>query len=202
MLEARDLVCRRAGRQVFEGLGFVLRAGEAMLLRGPNGCGKSSLLRILAGLLPAAAGELLWEGRAADPRGVEHRARLHFIGHADAAKPALTVRENLAFAAALAGSAAVPEEALEAFDLAELADLPARYLSSGQKRRLALSRLLLAPRPLWLLDEPGVGVDRANRVRLERCIEAHLADGGLCVIASHGDVEMEAALVLDFEEAA
>jgi heme exporter protein A len=127
-----------------------------------------------------------------------HRARLHHVGHADAVKGALTVRENLAFAAALSGAPdAALAPALAGFELARLADVGARYLSSGQRRRLALARLLAAPRPLWLLDEPGVGLDAANRERLEQALAGHRARGGIVVLATHGDVAVEDALLLE-----
>ncbi len=202
LFAARGLACRRAGRLVFEELEFALDAGDALLLRGPNGSGKSSLLRLLAGLLPPAAGELRWQGRPVATRDPDHRARLHFVGHLDAGKPNLTVRENLAFLAGLAGLGKLPERALEGFGLAALAEVPVRYLSAGQKRRLALARLEIAPRPLWLLDEPAVGLDATNRQRLERLIATHLSRGGLCVVATHGDVSLSGALVLDFGTAA
>jgi len=201
LFEARGLACRRAGRIVFEQLEFALEPGEALLLRGPNGSGKSSLLRLLAGLLRPAAGVLSWQGRRCSTHDPEHRARLHFVGHLDAGKANLTVRENLCFIAGLLGVGELRREALESFDLLELADTPARYLSAGQKRRLALARLAVAPRPLWLLDEPAVGLDTANRHRLERRIAAHLEAGGLCIVATHGDVTLPEALVLDFGEA-
>lgn len=168
------------------------------MLRGPNGSGKSSLLRLLAGFLRPAAGVLAWSGAPLADDLAAHRARLHHIGHADAVKGALTVRENLAFAAALSGGA---EEtltgALAGFALAPLAELPARYLSAGQRRRLALARLLAVPRPLWLLDEPGVGLDAASRRRLEAAVAAQRTAGGIVVLATHGDVAIEDALVLE-----
>jgi heme exporter protein A len=183
---------------VFAGLSFALAPGEVLVLRGPNGSGKSSLLRLLAGFLAPAAGRLAWAGgRVADDLAA-HCARLHYVGHLDAVKSLLTVRENLAFAAALGGAGAGGlEAALGGFDLAPLADLPACYLSAGQKRRLALARLLAGARPLWLLDEPGVGLDAANRERLEQALAAHRAAGGLAVLATHGDVAVENALLLE-----
>lgn len=199
LLAAAGLVCIRGGRLVFEGVAFELRAGDALVLRGPNGSGKSSLLRLLAGLVPITGGELLWAGEGVDTRSPEHRARLHFVGHSDAAKPVLTVGENLAFVAALAGDGqARLRSALDLFDLAALADTPARYLSAGQRRRLALARLLVAERPLWLLDEPAVGLDADNRVRLQNAIARHRAAGGICVLATHGDVSVPDPMVLDF----
>lgn len=201
IFEARDLACVRGGRTVFAHLDFALAPGEALLLRGPNGSGKSSLLLLLAGLIPRAGGTLLWEGETVDPRAPDWHARFHFVGHADGASRVLTVAENLRFLAGLAGGGDV-EAALSAFDLAELADRPVRWLSAGQKRRLALARLLLVPRPLWLLDEPAVGLDAARRRRLEDHIRQHRARGGICVVASHGDVALDDPLVLDFGEAA
>jgi heme exporter protein A len=199
LFTATDLACLRGGRSVFGGLSFALGAGEALLLRGPNGSGKSSLLRILAGFLEPAAGRLDWQGADIGDDPAAQRARLHYVGHLDAIKSALTTRENLAFAAALAG--APPKglaAALETFELTPLAEVAAQYLSSGQKRRLALARLLAAERPLWLLDEPGVGLDAANRARLERAVAGHRERGGIAVIATHGDVAVADPLVLEF----
>jgi heme exporter protein A len=175
-----------------------LAGGDALVLRGPNGSGKSSLLRLLAGFLEPAAGTLAWAGAPIADDLAAHRARLHHVGHADAVKAPLTVRENLAFASALSGAADDGlAEALAGFDLARLAEVPARYLSAGQRRRLALARLLAIPRPLWLLDEPGVGLDAANRARLEQAIAGHRAEGGIVVLATHGDVAVEDALLLE-----
>lgn len=189
----------RGGRRIFAGLSFALERGDAVLLRGPNGSGKSSLLRILAGFLAPAVGRLVWDGEpvAHDPGA--HRARLHYVGHLNAIKNELSARENLAFAAALAGGQGPLADGLDAFGLAPLADVPGRLLSAGQKRRLALARLLAARRPLWLLDEPGVGLDRASRERLAGAIAAHRNGGGIALIATHGDVELDDALVLDLD---
>ncbi len=183
VLEARDLACLRGDRAVFAGLSFTVSAGEALLLTGANGAGKSTLLRILAGLLSAAEGAVLWRGAdiAEDPGA--HARRLRYVSHQDALKPALTVTENLAFFAALHGGAVGP--ALEALALTPLADLPGRVLSSGQKRRLALARLALAPAPLWLLDEPTTGVDAASVERLRPLLASHRAAGGIVVAATH-----------------
>jgi heme exporter protein A len=183
---------------VFEALGFSLASGEALVLRGPNGSGKSTLLRLLAGFLRALSGRLTWSGEGIAATAPEHRARLHFVGHADPVKPLLSVAENVRFGSALAGGREAVGEALRHFDLESLARTPARFLSSGQKRRTTLARLLASPRPLWLLDEPGVGLDRANRARLESAIAAHRAEGGICILATHGDVAVRDAYVLDF----
>ena len=183
LLEARDLACWRSERLVFAGLSFVVSPGEAILLTGANGAGKSSLLRLLAGLIPAAEGSLSWGGEdcLADPAA--HGAKLRYIGHQDALKPALTARENLDFFARLWGGEVAA--ALAALDLTPLADLPARVLSSGQKRRLALARLALAPARLWLLDEPSVGLDAASVARLAPLFAAHRAAGGMILAATH-----------------
>ena len=198
LLAAEDLACERAGHLVLADVTFALSPGEALLLRGPNGAGKSSLLRVLAGFLAPSDGALLWDGRPALEDRAEHRVRLHLIGHSNATKGALTVRENLRFAAAVAGApAARLPAALEGFELTALADVPAAYLSAGQQRRLALARLLATPRPLWLLDEPDAGLDAANRARLARAVAAHRAEGGIAVIATHGDVDVRLPHVLE-----
>jgi heme exporter protein A len=183
MLEARDLACWRGERAVFAGLSFTLPPGGALLLVGANGAGKSSLLRLLAGLIPAAEGRLLWRGEDALADRVAHAGRLRYLSHQDALKPSLSARENLAFFARLWGGDV--EAALAAVGLAELATLPARVLSSGQKRRLALARLALAPVPLWLLDEPTVGLDAASVQRLGPMLAAHRAAGGAVLAATH-----------------
>lgn len=183
LLQARELACWRAERLVFAGLSFEVSPGEALLLTGANGAGKSSLLRLLAGLIPAAEGSLTWDGTDCLADLPAHGARLRYLGHQDALKPALTARENLAFFARLWGGGV--DSALAALDLTGLADLPARVLSSGQKRRLALARLALAPSRLWLLDEPSVGLDAASVERLAPLFAAHRASGGMVLAATH-----------------
>jgi heme exporter protein A len=191
LLEARDLACWRSERLVFEDVCFALAPGGALLLTGANGAGKSSLLRVLAGLLPAAEGELLWDGADALADPVGHGERLCYLGHQDALKPALSAAENLSFFARRRGGKVA--EALAALGLEALADLPARVLSSGQKRRLALARLALAPAPLWLLDEPSVGLDAASVERLGPLFAAHRARGGMIVTATHLPLPLPAA---------
>jgi heme exporter protein A len=198
LLRAERLACVRGERLVFEGVSFALAPGEALLLRGPNGAGKSSLLRLLAGFLAPGAGALWWNGRPAlaDPAG--HRARLHLVGHSNAIKGALTVRENLRFAVTIAGAPITwIEDAIAGFELTALGDVPAAYLSAGQQRRLALARLLAAARPLWLLDEPDAGLDAANRAHLTRAVAAHRGHGGIAVIATHRDLGLDALQVLE-----
>jgi len=192
------LCCRRGGRDVFDGIDFALRSGDALALTGPNGSGKSSLLRVMAGLLPPVAGALYWQGApvADDPEA--HRARLAYLGHLDAVKPALGVAENLRFWIDFAGGDAMACDAtLERFDLLDLAELPARYLSAGQRRRLALARVVAAPRPLWLLDEPSTGLDRRSIAALESAIAEHRASGGTVVVSTHAALNLAGARHLD-----
>jgi len=191
-VEARELACRRGGRLVFERVTFSLRPGEALLLKGANGTGKSSLLRLMAGFLAPHAGRLAWAGRAI----AERRHEIHFLGHGDPLKPLLTAAENLAFLADLGGGGRIAA-GLEAMALSDLADTPCRFLSAGQKRRLSLARLPALTRPLWLLDEPAVGLDRASRGRLETMIGEHLAQGGMAMVATHGDIAVAGAPVLE-----
>ena len=189
-LKAEGLACLRGGRPVFADLSFELPPGEILLLVGPNGSGKSSLLRVLAGLLRPALGQLTWDGEPVQRDLVAHFERLHYVGHQTSLKPRLTVQENLAFWGELRGGVkdSAVETALERLALERLARQPAEVLSSGQRRRLALARLLVASAPLWLLDEPTVGLDDANIGRLRSVIEEHRAGGGAAVIATHLDL--------------
>lgn len=165
------------------------------MLTGPNGSGKSSLLRQIAGLLDIAGGALTFEG--GDPE-LTLAEQAHYLGHLDALKPAMTVAETLRFWAVWLGGDALADisAALEGLALTPLADLPVGYLSAGQKRRLALARLIAAPRPIWLLDEPTVALDAASIERLGGVMQAHLAGGGLIVAATHLDLGLAAARTL------
>jgi heme exporter protein A len=199
LFQGQGLTCTRADRPVFAGLDFDLPAGGALLLTGPNGSGKSSLLRLMAGLLRPSAGQLTWDGAdiAQDPEA--HRARLRYLGHLDAVKPVLSLRENLAFAAGLHGPVAEAElqNGLAAFALETLAGLPGRVLSAGQRRRLALARLAVSPGTLWLLDEPTVGLDTASQAKLARLMAAHRAQGGRVAAATHVPLDLPGAVTLD-----
>ena len=203
LFEGRNLACRRGERLVFSGLDFALAPGRALVLTGPNGSGKSSLLRVMAGMLPPAGGDLLWDGAAVREEAESHRARLHFVGHLDAVKPVLSVRENLRVWAALKGggaeSAPALESALETLALEALAEVPARLLSAGQKRRLALSRLFASPAALWLLDEPTVGLDARACERLVAAMARHLEGGGRIVVSTHLSLGLEGAALLSLE---
>jgi heme exporter protein A len=198
-----NLLCIRGERVVFTKLGFSVGSGEALLLLGPNGSGKSSLLRLMAGLLKASAGYLSWDGVPVLEDREAHSARIHYVGHHDAIKPVLSVFENLRFWARLHDSTAGDSTAwaaLERLGLARLAEVPGKMLSAGQKRRLNLARLLAAPAPLWLLDEPTVALDRASVKVLEGIIAKHRASGGMVVLSTHADVDLPLARELHLDE--
>lgn len=190
-LKGDNLACSRGGREVFAGLSFSLSAGEALLVTGRNGAGKSSLLRMIAGLVRLSAGRL-------DLEGGEHDASIgeqsHYLGHQDAVKPSLSVGENLTFWAEFFGSGMPAiEPALDAVDLGPLAELPAAYLSAGQRRRLSIARLVAVQRPIWLLDEPTSALDAPSQHRLAGLMRGHLAGGGIVVAAAHGPIGLERA---------
>ncbi len=190
-ITGKNLACSRGGREVFAGLNFSLSGGEALMVTGRNGTGKSSLLRMIAGLICKSAGRLELAGGDDDATLAE---QAHYLGHQDALKPALSVAENLQFWAVFLGAdrhMATP--ALDAVDLGPLADLPAAYLSAGQRRRLSIARLVVVPRPLWLLDEPTSALDEPSQKRLAELMRGHLAGGGMIVAAAHGPIGLERA---------
>ncbi len=186
-LSASKLTVERGGRIVFSDLSFTIEAGRSLTVTGPNGAGKSTLLRALAGLLPPAGGTISLTP-ASDATLSEEA---HYVGHADALKNLLTVAENLEFLGPMldAGRGGIPvEEALAAFRLSHAAHLPAAYLSAGQRRRAALARLLVAKRPVWLLDEPLTALDIGSQTLMAEIMKAHLAEGGLIVAATHTEL--------------
>jgi heme exporter protein A len=198
-LSALDLACHRGGRDVFAGLSFAVASGEALTVTGRNGAGKSSLLRTIVGLVRLAQGKLTLEG--GDPE-LTIAEQAHYLGHQDALKPSLTVAENLRFWAGFLGTQAADiHPALAAVGLDELADLPAAYLSAGQRRRLSIARLLAVKRPIWLLDEPTSTLDTSAQDRLAGLMQAHLAEGGLIMAATHGGIGLETARELRLGEA-
>jgi heme exporter protein A len=200
-----NVTIERGGRRLFSDLSFAVAAGEALVVTGRNGAGKSSLLRAIAGLLPIAAGEMRLEGGEPE-QGLG--AQAHYLGHADALKGSLTARENLDFWAAMLRAETAPQAtgagaALERLGLAHVIDFPVAILSAGQKRRVALARLLVARRPLWLLDEPTSALDAAAQARLAEIMAAHLVGGGMIVAATHAPLGLDAReLKLDATELA
>jgi heme exporter protein A len=196
---ARELVCSRGGRVVFAGLSFRIASGGLLAVVGPNGAGKSTLLRTIAGLLQPESGTLRLEGRRPD------ESLAHYLGHADALKNALTLREMLRFWAVLFGAqtdAGTTEKAAERVGLAHAMDLPAGVLSAGQRKRAGLTRLLIAARPVWLLDEPASALDREGEALLGELLTQHLASGGLAIVAAHQELPVPPTSVLELKAAA
>jgi heme exporter protein A len=197
-LLASELGCIRGGRQVFRDLSFAVGAGEALVVTGPNGVGKSSLLRLTAGLVRPTQGHLALEGGDSELTIGE---QAHYLGHQDALKPALSVTENLAFWTDFLGcDSTKPGLGLAAVGLDGLARLPAGYLSAGQRRRLSLARLIAAPRPIWLLDEPTSALDAAAQAMLADLMRQHLAGGGIILAATHGPIGLDGATELRLGE--
>ena len=198
-----DLVCFRGERTVFTGLGFALTGGEALVLRGHNGSGKSSLLRLMAGLAQPLAGAIAWDDETISEDPEAHNERLHYIGHADPVKPVLTVAENLKFWTALRsadGVDAAISAALKQLGISHLADVPGRFLSAGQKRRVNLARILAAPAPIWLLDEPHTALDTAAMDSLDEAIAKHRSGDGMVVMSAHAQASPDGAREIDLGE--
>ena len=194
-LEAENLAGERGGETIFAGLSFALSEGEALVVTGPNGSGKSTLLRIICGLLQPEAGkvELREDGTV-----LPVRAACHYLGHQNAMKPALSVRENLSFWLKFNGAAQSEiDEALEAVDLPGVEHLPFGYLSTGQKRRVSIAKLLVSHRPLWIVDEPTAGLDKASEARFAEIMRGHMREGGMIVAATHIPLGLEGVSALD-----
>ncbi|MSP93880.1 MAG: heme ABC exporter ATP-binding protein CcmA [Alphaproteobacteria bacterium] len=194
LVEVEDLSCERGGRRIFRGLSFAVAAGMALTLEGPNGAGKTSVLRIISGLLNQEIGEVRIHAGAgyvvSDP---EERGRLAgWIGHHDGAKGQLTVIDNARFFASLYGSRVDLVSVLDRVGLKRLADVPAQYLSAGQRKRLGLARLILSGRALWLLDEPLSSLDAAGRRLTAELIGQHCDDGGIAIVATHETLGLDA----------
>lgn len=182
LLTASNLAVFRGERLVFRDISFAVAAGGFLMLRGANGAGKSSLLRAVAGLTPLAAGIIAWDGENALEDHPTHAGRIAWLGHLDAVKPALTVLEN------------VPApEALRSVGLQAYGELPARLLSAGQKRRLALARVIAAAAPLWLLDEPTTALDATSAAQFMEICESHRAGGGMIIASTHAPLELPGA---------
>jgi heme exporter protein A len=195
-LSADNVALQRGGRLIFAGLSLEVGAGEALVIVGPNGAGKSSLLRAIAGFLPISEGRIELQGGEADASVGE---QAHYLGHTDALKGALTAAENLSFWAGVAGGVPGPSacgRALGRLGLAHVADFPVHALSAGQKRRVALARLLVAARPVWLLDEPTTALDAAARALFADVMGEHLKSGGLILAATHAPLGVDGARTL------
>jgi heme exporter protein A len=184
-LTAEKLACARGDRMLFENLSFRVKAGQALAVEGANGAGKTSLLRLIAGFLIPAAGRLIVQDGGGESDDAEARGKkIGWLGHQDGLKPQLTVAEQLAFWAALYRGTANPSVLAEV-GLARQAELPCRYLSAGQKRRLALARLLVSQRPLWLLDEPFAALDSSGQALVAQVMARHCGQGGIIIAATH-----------------
>ena len=221
-LTAEDLAGERGGEEIFSGVSFSLDAGQCLIVTGENGAGKSTLLRIVAGLLPPAAGRILFDaGAGSSPvatgegdhakhggGGADHldfatlTDAAHYLGEKNAMKAAMTVAENLAFRQKFLGHPFhTVEEALDAIDLPTVASLPFGYLSTGQRRRVAIAGLLISYRPVWLLDEPTAGLDLGSERRFADLMRGHLEDGGIIIAATHAPLGIEGAKELEMGEA-
>jgi len=198
MLETSDLNCIRGERSLFSAVSFRVERGEMLHVQGANGSGKTTLLRMLCGLTPPESGQIRWRGEPIGKRAEDYRRELYYFGHPNAIKDELTPIENLTASAGLTGERLEADDALAALasiGLASRADLPCRYLSQGQKRRVALARLVNERRLLWILDEPYVALDAAAVTLVAGWLAAHLQRGGLIVLTTHQRVDLEGVAV-------
>jgi len=190
--------CVRSLRAVFAGVSFALESGGALILRGPNGSGKSSLLRLMAGLSRPDAGSIQWNGAAIGAEPEAHAARIAYLGHSDAVKPTLSIAANVRLWTRLhGGTDKMADAALAKVGLQQHAALPARLLSAGQRKRLALARAIAAPAALWLLDEPATALDSDGIAALLATLTQHRASGGMVVVSAHGEIALPDAATLD-----
>lgn len=198
MLQVTGLAAVRGDRRLFAGLDFLLQRGELLYVRGPNGSGKTTLLRMLCGLVAPEAGEIRWQGEAIRGRCERYLQQLFYLGHLGALKDELTAIENLRISASLSGrevSEAQALQALHGMELRACEDLPVKVLSQGQKRRVALARLLLSDAALWILDEPFTALDQLAIDRLQAVMAEHLMRGGIVVLTTHQEVAITAAVM-------
>ncbi|MBJ6132489.1 heme ABC exporter ATP-binding protein CcmA [Ochrobactrum sp. Q0168] len=194
-LEAENLGGERGGETIFSNLSFTLESGEALVVTGPNGSGKSTLLRIICGLLAPEEGRITL---TEDGVSLPLQAACHYLGHQNAMKPALSVRENLLFWQRFNGAGALEiDNALEAVNLPGVEHLPFGYLSTGQKRRVSIAKLLVSHRPLWIVDEPTAGLDKASEARFAGLMRDHLQQGGMIIAATHIPLGLEGVNTLD-----
>jgi heme exporter protein A len=194
-LSANDLTLIRGESCLFQGLGFALNPGELLLLEGQNGSGKTSLMRAIAGMLSLESGEILWNDIPVNEQRQAFHGALVWLAHRTGLKGDLTLIENLQFEASLRPQASVDFAAVcSRLGIARLKSLPLRSLSAGQQRRVALGRMMLADVPLWLMDEPFTNLDREGRALVMQLTEEHLANGGMCVMAAHQDIEINATV--------
>ena len=192
--------CVRGERLVLDHVSFTCEAASPLIVRGPNGAGKSTLLRAVAGFVRLRHGSIRLSGVKDAKNNEVDREHIHYLGHTDGVKSVLSIRENLSFWASLlggGGGAQSIERALTVFDLTNAADLPVEYLSAGQRRRVALARLVVAERPLWLLDEPGTALDSGAMASLSTLMSAHCESGGLLIVAAHDAFDIPGAQVLE-----
>ena len=203
VLELSNLACRRGGRMLFSGMDLSLTEGDAALITGPNGSGKSSLLRVIAGLIQPLQGQIRWEGQNAQKFSNNFRSALRYVGHSDGLQPVLSVLENLKYWSQLYGSSQDLEKlnrGLESVGLFDLSELPARVLSAGQRRRLALARAIATEGRLWLLDEPTVALDRQSINRIETAISEFRASGGIVIASTNAPLNLSDCKVLNISD--